>query len=1364
MTRKAQSEAKRLLSDISGRARLTLMGVLACSLLVFGFILLLQTPAQAGLTSLNGSNSCMTSGCHAGTSTTGTIATAVNGTAGTSITVAAGSNFEVDWIYSILGSKSSVGPEIIVPSGWTVAAGTLNSPGLTNWDTTYNSWDLANGVGWSQNCNATGDGYPNTTCYSIDFINSVWDAGSRNTAYDNGSTTNPGDRDRVANQMGTDAIITVPAGTAPGTYSVTVEGIGHDGNSRTHVERVITVTVSSGGTTPQSPAVSVTGPSSITYPNTGQITYTGGQGSGAMSYALVAGSTGCTVNTGSGVITVTNASGTCQVTATKAGDSTYAASTSGNYTVTLNKATQATLSVAGPASVTYGSTGTLTSSGGSGTGAVTYSAGASTGCNITGGTTLNVSDVSGTCSVTATKATDSNYLVATSASYSVILNKATQATLSVAGPASVTYGSTGTLTSSGGSGSGAVTYSAGASTGCNITGGTTLNVSNASGTCSVTATKAADTNYLVATSASYSVTLNKAPQATLSVTAPASVTYGSTGTLTSAGGSGSGAVTYSAGASTGCNITGGTTLNVSNASGTCSVTATKATDNNYLVATSAGYSVILNKATQATLSVAGPASVTYGSTGTLTSSGGSGSGAVTYSAGASTGCNITGGTTLNVSDASGTCSVTATKATDNNYLIATSAGYSVTLNKATQATLSVAGPASVTYGSTGTLTSSGGSGSGAVTYSAGASTGCNITGGTTLNVSDVSGTCSITATKAADTNYFIANSAGYSVTLNKATQATLTVTAPASVTFGSTGTLTSSGGSGSGAVTYSAGASTGCNITGGTTLNVSDASGTCSVTATKAADTNYLAATSAGYTVSLNKAAQATLTVTAPASVTYGSTGTLTSSGGSGSGAVTYSAGASTGCNITGGTTLNVSDASGTCSVTATKATDNNYLVATSAGYTVTLNKADQATLSVAGPASVTYGSTGTLTSSGGSGTGAVTYSAGASTGCNITGGTTLNVSDVSGTCSVTATKAADTNYNIATSAGYSVTLNKAEQATLSVAGPASVTYGSTGTLTSSGGSGTGEVTYSAGASTGCNITGGTTLNVSDASGTCAITATKAADTNYNIATSAGYTVTLNKAPQTISFGTLTDKNVGDPDYAPGATASSTLTVTYASSNTAVATIVSGNIHIVGVGTTDITASQAGNTNYNAAADVIQPLNVNSGSSTFTLTVATNGGTGSGTVNSNPTGPIACPGDCTETYTSGTEVTLMASATSPALFTGWNGAGCTGNGNCVFNITADTTVTAIFDLPQLVMLPGPVYYASIQTAYNAAAADAVIKLRDQTFIENLVFDSANVTFDGGYEETWTNATGFTTINGDVTIAAGGVTISNMIVQ
>jgi hypothetical protein len=114
------------------------------------------------------------------------------------------------------------------------------------------------------------------------------------------------------------------------------------------------------------------------------------------------------------------------------------------------------------------------------------------------------------------------------------------------------------------------------------------------------------------------------------------------------------------------------------------------------------------------------------------------------------------------------------------------------------------------------------------------------------------------------------------------------------------------------------------------------------------------------------------------------------------------------------------------------------------------------------------------------------------------------------------------------------------------------------------------------------------------------VTFTPTDTANYNTV-SGTVSVTVNKASQAITFGALAIKSIGDADYAPGATASSGLTVSYTSSNTGVATIVGGNIHIVSAGTTTITASQAGNSNYNAASPVGQGLTVASFPQTITV-------------------------------------------------------------------------------------------------------------------------------------------------------------------
>ncbi len=96
---------------------------------------------------------------------------------------------------------------------------------------------------------------------------------------------------------------------------------------------------------------------------------------------------------------------------------------------------------------------------------------------------------------------------------------------------------------------------------------------------------------------------------------------------------------------------------------------------------------------------------------------------------------------------------------------------------------------------------------------------------------------------------------------------------------------------------------------------------------------------------------------------------------------------------------------------------------------------------------------------------------------------------------------------------------------------------------------------------------------------------------NYDITlVSADFEIT--KADQIITFNPLTDVIYGDQDFEVNATTNSGLAIAYRSSNTSVATISGNIITIVGAGSTTITASQAGNTNHNAAALVFQTLTV----------------------------------------------------------------------------------------------------------------------------------------------------------------------------
>ncbi len=121
-------------------------------------------------------------------------------------------------------------------------------------------------------------------------------------------------------------------------------------------------------------------------------------------------------------------------------------------------------------------------------------------------------------------------------------------------------------------------------------------------------------------------------------------------------------------------------------------------------------------------------------------------------------------------------------------------------------------------------------------------------------------------------------------------------------------------------------------------------------------------------------------------------------------------------------------------------------------------------------------------------------------------------------------------------------------------------------------------------------VTGSTVTIV--APGATTITASQTGNVQYQAAAPVSQTLTVNKAPQAITFATLPQKSINDAPFQLTASASSSLTVSYTSSNTGVATVSGSTVTIRGVGTTTITASQAGNSNFLAAADVAQTLTV----------------------------------------------------------------------------------------------------------------------------------------------------------------------------
>ncbi len=83
---------------------------------------------------------------------------------------------------------------------------------------------------------------------------------------------------------------------------------------------------------------------------------------------------------------------------------------------------------------------------------------------------------------------------------------------------------------------------------------------------------------------------------------------------------------------------------------------------------------------------------------------------------------------------------------------------------------------------------------------------------------------------------------------------------------------------------------------------------------------------------------------------------------------------------------------------------------------------------------------------------------------------------------------------------------------------------------------------------------------------------------------------TAAKQDQTITFDPLVSRTYGDPTFDLSATATSGLTVTFDSSDPSVATVSGTIVTIVGAGTTTITASQDGDSEYAAAPQVMRDL------------------------------------------------------------------------------------------------------------------------------------------------------------------------------
>ena len=439
-------------------------------------------------------------------------------------------------------------------------------------------------------------------------------------------------------------------------------------------------------------------------------------------------------------------------------------------------------------------------------------------------------------------------------------------------------------------------------------------------------------------------------------------------------------------------------------------------------------------------------------------------------------------------------------------------------------------------GGTITLTPNGGSGTGAYSIA-------KVSGGTgtgTFNASTkvltvtAAGTFLFDVTRAASGAY-AARTDRVTVTVNKGTQAAVTLSTTTFTYAGSSFTLSGSGGSSGGSYSYvydADGTGSGSVSNGKLTAT---AAGTMTVNVTCAGNNLWNSRTDT-VTVTVNKGTQAAVTLSTTTFTYAGSGFTLSGSGGT-AGSYSYAYGSNgTGSGSVSGSTLTPT-AAGTMTVNVTRSGNDLYNARTDT-VTVTVNKGTQAAVGLA-TTTFAYSPSGlTLTGNGGT-AGSYSYAYGANgTGSGSVAGSTLSVTAV-GTMTVNVTRNGNNLYNSRTDT-VTVTVNKGSQTVEFTASPLMVTAGkgtSVAAEVTSPASGGGAVTFSGNAAGVATVTsGGAVTGV--AAGQVTITATAAATAFYESAT-ATYVLTVRMASPTTSGSIDSVTAIG----------SDTFTVTYTRGN-----------------------------------------------------------------------------------------------------------------------------------------------------------------------------------------------------------------------
>jgi MBG domain (YGX type) len=331
-------------------------------------------------------------------------------------------------------------------------------------------------------------------------------------------------------------------------------------------------------------------------------------------------------------------------------------------------------------------------------------------------------------------------------------------------------------------------------------------------------------------------------------------------------------------------------------------------------------------------------------------------------------------------------------------------------------------------------------------------------------------------------------------------------------------------------------------------------------------------------------ALSATLTQTSGGSAVSGKSISFTLNGNSAGSATTNGSGVATVAGVSLG---GINAATYATGVGASFVGDSSFS-ASNGSNSLTVNKANQViTFTSSVPSAAVVGSTYQPQANGGGSGNPVTFAA--SGACSYNAGTQLVTMTSVGTCAVTADQLGSTNYSPAPQASQTFSVGKGNQTiTVTTPAPATAAFNSQFTVAATASSGLAVVYSSAGS---CSNSGAT-FTMTSGSGTCTVKFDQPGNANWNAAAQVTESVNASKLAQTITFGALADKTYGDSAFTVNATGgASGNPVTFATTGTCSSGGTNGvTITITGAGSCTVTASQAGNANYDAAVSVAQPF------------------------------------------------------------------------------------------------------------------------------------------------------------------------------